>query len=303
MSAVAIGHTTAHRHSALCNGHETVRVSGGAVGIAGSVVDRGGPHGVCDGVAFTRDGVDSLVDVGESASICVLQDAGLTFPVDDGDFTVVSAPSGDGVVDNGAIQGTVHRTLTNGRRSSSSSSDAEVVEVCIVARLAVQTEGGHRCHCSVRARHNCPAAVNLRADAVLAVRAVAVGNAAAHLDGALYDGQQTVGVGGGAIRVASSVVDRGGPDLVLNIVDSAGDGVDGLVDVRETASVCVLQDASLTFPVDDGDFTVVGAPSGDGVVDYRPVEVAVHDHVPLTSDTRAHDRDRVKIRVVARLTV
>ena len=116
---------------------------------------------------------------------------------------------------------------------------------------------GHRCHCSVRARHNCPAAVNLRADAVLAVRAVAVGNAAAHLDGALYDGHKTVGVSGGAVGVACGVVDRGGPHVIRYPVRLARGGDGRLVDVREAASVCVLQDAAATLPVDDGDGAVV----------------------------------------------
>ena len=94
--------------------------------------------------------------------------------------------------------------------------DGEGVEVRVVARLTVQAEGGHRGHGGVGTSHSGPATVNLWADAVLAMCAVAVRQTAAHLHSALYDGDQTVGVGRRSVGVAGGVVDRGGPDVVAD---------------------------------------------------------------------------------------
>ena len=215
----------------------------------------------------------------------------------------MSVPARDGVVDNWTVQVAVHDHFAAGRRSNPATlgNHVQVVEVRVIARLAVQAEGGHVRGCGVRASDSLPAAVNRRADAVLAVVTVAVWQTAAHLDGALYDGHKTVGVSGGAVGVACSVVDRGGPHVIRYPVRLARGGDGRLVDVREAASVCVLQDAAATLPVDDGDGAVVSVEARDCVVDNGALQGTIDDDI--AGRARALDADFLEVCVVARLAM
>ena len=173
-------------------------------------MDRRGPDIHRDIIGDAHHGCGALVDVREAARIAVPQDTDAALPVSNGDLAVVGVPASDGVVNDRAVEYAVNDDVP----SRAWTLHTDLLEVGVVARLAMQAERGSSAGSSVDAVDSGPATVNTWADAILTMVAVAISNTAAHLDGAIGNGHKTIGVGGGAVGVASGVVDRRGPDIV-----------------------------------------------------------------------------------------